>query len=153
MEPNEAFELLKIYGEIDVNLRLADDKNVVSVEKILNVKLPDSFILFQKEYSNIRFGTYEILNLLQEEDYLDIVKETKDARKYSNIPSNLQPFLDNNGDYFCFNTTTNLDTNEYRVEYFSLDGKSNERWINFTDWVVNCWIKEYLERRGKLNFR
>ena len=65
----------------------------------------------------------------------------KEARE-KELPHHLIPFLEDNGDYYCFDLSTKAP--EYEVTYWSHNGTTDEKWGNFIDWVEKCWIGEHL---------
>jgi hypothetical protein len=118
-------------------------EDVVAVEEKLNVKLPPSYVKYQLEYSDVVFGHYDLFQIINDGSPLDLVNEIQEARKNYGLEAHLLPFVEDNGDYFCFDLKTPAP--EYEVVYWSHNGITNERWKNFLDWVGNCWIKEGLE--------
>jgi SMI1-KNR4 cell-wall len=136
------FEKIKELGWIDSGINNATDIQIENVESILNIKFPKTYILFVKEYLNIRLGSYEILTL-NSDDNLYLIAQFEDAKKYFDLPEHLIPFLEDNGDYFCFDTTK-INDGEYSVKYWSHNGTTDEKWDNFMDWVEKCWLGEYL---------
>ena len=120
---------------------LPTEEDVKNAEEILNVKFPPSYVKYQLEYSDILFGTYEPYQLFENGSYTDLIKSVNEAREYG-LPKHLLPVLEDNGDYFCFDLTSPAP--EFKVNYWTHNGITNENWGNFLDWVENCWIGEHV---------
>lgn len=133
-------------GTIDPAVQLPTTEEVQQIEHQLDVVFPPTYRTFLLEYSNISFGTFEMLrvNPSEEDSYLSIQNVVADARRYYHLPESLLPFLEDNGDYYCFNLESHAP--ECQVVYWSHDGLTNEKWLNFLDWVEKCWIDEYSRR-------
>lgn len=121
-------------------IALATLDEVDAVEKLLNIHFPPSYKRYLLEYSDVNFGVFELYNLRQDGSYLDIVLGIREAREAYDLPNYLIPFLHDNSNYFCFDKTSKGP--EYNVVYWAHNGLTNEKWDNFLDWVVKCWINE-----------
>ncbi|MDB5197374.1 MAG: hypothetical protein JWP88_1745 [Flaviaesturariibacter sp.] len=136
----DTLDKLKALSEPVLNpARLPLEEDVRNAEEELGVKFPPSYIKFQLEYSNLSYGTFEPYLLSEGGSYLDLINAVKEARVFG-LPDHLLPFLADNGDYYCFDLTTNAP--EYTVRYWSHDGTTDESWEGFLDWVERCWIEE-----------
>lgn len=140
------FEQIKELGWIDNGVNNATDTQIESIESILNIKFPKTYLFFVKEYLNVRLGGYEFLTF-NKNDNLYLITQFEDAKKYFGLPEHLIPFIEDNGDYFCFDTTKIINE-EYSIKYWSHNGTTNERWDNFMDWVKICWLEEYLNSQS-----
>ena len=118
---------------------LPSEQDVKNAEENLGVSFPPSYRRFQLEYSNISFGAFEPYLLFEEGSNLDLISAVKEARE-NGLPENLLPFVEDNGDYYCFDLTTKAL--EYKVRYWSHNGTTDENWEDFPDWVEKCWIEE-----------
>ena len=110
------------------------------MEKEIGVKFPFSYRVFQLEYSDVNLPPYELFTLFKDGSRLDIIQNIKGARDIYQLPANLIPFAEDNGNYFCFDI--NSGTGEYEVKYFDHNGVSSESWPDFFEWVEKCWIAE-----------
>ena len=119
---------------------LPTEADVKNAEEALGVKFPPSYVKYQLEYADISFGQYELYHLFEDGSYLDLIKEVKEARASNKLGEHLLPFVEDNGDYFCFDLRSGAP--EYEVVYWSHNGTTGERWNNFLDWVEQCWIGE-----------
>ncbi|TXK21029.1 SMI1/KNR4 family protein [Pontibacter qinzhouensis] len=115
--------------------------DVKNAEEKLVVKFPPSYVKYQLDYSNLFFGTFEPYQLFEDGSYADLINSVKEARE-SGLPNHLLPFLEDNGDYFCFDLTSTPP--EYEIKFWSHNGTSNEKWVNFLEWVEKCWIDEHV---------
>lgn len=132
-------EKLKLQGDPAPTPPLPTEEDVKNAEEKLGVTFPPSYINYQLEYSNYNYGMFELYLLFEDGSYLDLINSVKEAREYG-LPEHLLPFLEDNGDYYCFDLTTQAP--EYEVRYWSHNGTTNEKWENFLDWVQRCWIEE-----------
>ena len=119
--------------------KLPTEKDIKNVEEKLDIKFPPSYVEYQANYSDVFFGTFELYQLFENGSYLDLLKGIKEARE-AGLSKNLIPFLEDNGDYYCFDT--NSPAPEFEIRFWSHNGETNEKWKNFLDWVENCWITE-----------
>jgi SMI1-KNR4 cell-wall len=145
MEARLVLEQLKALGHLSHERLLADEQQVEMAESELNVRYPATYKLFLTAYSTVEFGTLEMLSVTTEpNDYLNLVTVTKEAWKYG-LPKYLYPFVEDNGDYYCFDTLSARP--DYQVKYWSHNGPSNEYWTNFVAWIEQCWIGETQNRQ------
>ncbi|MDX5442584.1 MAG: SMI1/KNR4 family protein [Hymenobacteraceae bacterium] len=136
----ETFEKLKSLNQsVPKPPPLPTIEDVKTAEEKLGVKFPPSYVRYQLEYSNIFFGIFEPYRLFENGSYLDLISSVREAWK-NEVPNHLLPFLEDNGDYFCFDL--NSASPEYEVRFWTHNGTTNEKWKNFLDWVEKCWIGE-----------
>ena len=136
----DTLEKLKSLSQLSSsNSLLPTEEDVKNAEEKLGVKFPPSYIKYQLEYSNLEYGTFEPFLLFEDGSYLDLVSSVNDARQ-NGLPDYLLPFLEDNGDYYCFDMTTKAP--EYKVKFWSHNGATGEEWEDFLDWVERCWIEE-----------
>lgn len=128
---------------------LPTEADVNAAEEKLGVKLPPTYVKYQLEYSDVLFGHYELFQLFEDGSYLDLINRVKEARAHDISEEHLLPFVQDNGNYFCFDLKSPAP--EYEVVYWSHNGTADERWKNFLDWVENCWIKEDWENTSDIN--
>lgn len=112
---------------------LADDALLDDIEEQLEITLPPSYRTYLKKYAHRQIGTYEPFTAA------DLVSEAEDAWG-SELEPELLPFLEDNGDYFCFDMST--EEEEPPVVFRPHDGTSDEIWANFGAWVEECWLGE-----------
>ncbi|TGK89255.1 SMI1/KNR4 family protein, partial [Leptospira noumeaensis] len=62
-----------------------------------------------------------------------IVNVAKEAWTKMNVPKNLLPICEDNGNYYCLN-------NINEVLYWSHDGISEEKWNDLASWIKEVWI-------------
>lgn len=136
----EILERLRELGQkVPLPPKLPTEKDVQNAEEKLGVSLPPSYVKYQLEYADVVFGTFEPYQLCEDGSYLDLVQGIKEAR-VAGLPLNLFPFLEDNGDYYCFDTHSPAP--EFEIRFWSHNGVTNEKWKSFPDWVENCWIAE-----------
>jgi hypothetical protein len=136
----DALELLRsLNEEVPHAPQLSTHDDVRNAEEKLGVAFPPSYVKYQLQYSDVTFGTYEPYHLFQDGSYLDLVASVDEARE-NGLPDHLLPFVEDNSDYFCFDLQSAGP--EYKVAFWSHNGKQGETWSNFLDWVERCWIGE-----------
>jgi len=118
---------------------LPTEEEVKNVEEKLGIRLPPSYVKYQLQYSDVVFGTYEPYQLFEDGSFTDLIKSVDEAREHG-LPVHLLPFLEDNGDYFCFDLLSTAP--EYQVRYWSHNGATEAKWENFLEWVEKCWIGE-----------
>jgi hypothetical protein len=141
----ESLEKIKQLGKIVTEWGLPSEEDVLFIEKNLNIKYPKSYLDYLLNYSNIIFGFFDHLKMTVIEDFewLYAINVINDAWDIDGVPKYLIPFIQDNGDYYCFDTRTEKD-GEYSIKYWSHNGTTDEKWDNFMDWVEKCWLGEYL---------
>ena len=144
----EILEKIKLLGEPVAEWVLPSMEEISFVEETLNIKYPKSYINFLTGYSNISFGFFENLkmNIVEDFEWLYAVNVINDAWDINNVPKHLIPFVQDNGNYYCFDSRTGND-GEYPIKYWSHNRTTDEKWDNFMDWVEKCWLGEYLKSR------
>ncbi len=123
--------------------QLPTEQQVRETEAALGVTFPPSYREYQLHYSNVTFGTFDLYWLHQEGSYLDLLEGVREAREDMELPEHLLPFLQDDGDYYCFDLSS--PGPEYKVVLWSHDGTTDESWRDFPTWVEACWIGENLE--------
>lgn len=123
--------------------KLPSERDVKLVEDKLGVKFPPSYVKFLLKYSDVNVGTFEPYSVFQDNSYLDIIEGITNAREAYDLPENLIPFLEDNGNYYCFD----LDSKgpEHSIVFWSPYGISSEKWNSFLDWIDRCWIGENIK--------
>ena len=139
----DILEKLRSLDPISDPAVLPTEGDVKNAEEKLGVKFSPSYVKYQLEYSDIFFGQYELYRLFEDGSHLDLIKEVKEAREFNELQEHLLPFVQDNGDYFCFDLSS--EGPEHEVVYWSHNGTTDERWNNFLDWVERCWIGEHEE--------
>jgi hypothetical protein len=119
--------------------KLPTENDLRNVEEKLDFKFPPSYVKYQLNYSDVALGTFEPYQLFEDGSYLDLLNGIIEAQELG-LPKNLIPFLEDNADFYCFDT--NSTAPEFEVRFWSHNGETNEKWKNFLDWVENCWIEE-----------
>ncbi|HVG12644.1 MAG TPA: SMI1/KNR4 family protein [Flavisolibacter sp.] len=136
----DALEKLRSLGQSAPSLVASpSEEDVRNAEEKLGVKFPPSFITYQLEYADLTYGSFEPYLRIEDGSHLDLVNSVSEARAYG-LPQHLLPFVEDNGDYYCFDLATKAP--EYKVRYWSHDGATDESWESFLDWVETCWIGE-----------
>lgn len=104
------------------------DEDISITEKALNWKFPQDYIDFIKSGYNLGESILEALEVGDTESYLDIVQVTNEARESYDLPTNLQPIVEDNSDYYCL-TTSN------EVVFWSHNGITDEKWDSLSSWI------------------
>ena len=95
-------------------------------EAVLTVTLPATYKHFLMAYAHHTIGTYEPFQAVE------LADQVRAAWAYG-VPQHLLPFVECNGDYFCFDMRVRLP--EPPVVLCAHDGQCDEIWPTFAAWV------------------
>lgn len=141
MNANKVFAVLHSYERaVPRPLPLPTEKQVADAEKALGVKFPPSFRTFEKMHSNINAGELEPL-VVTAHGPINIVEEAQAAWNECRVPRTMLPFIESDGDFFCFD----LDSRgpEHRVVLWSGSrSRVMREWDGFIEWVDQYWIAQ-----------
>src|SRR5262249_12468594 len=105
---------------------LVDEATLARLEAALAVRLPATYKHFLTMYAHHAIGTYELFQVGE------LIDQKHQAWAYG-VPRHLLPFVESNGDYFCFDMRVRLP--EPPVVLYAHDGQSDEIWPTFAAWV------------------
>ena len=119
---------------VPIPLRLPTVDQVNSAESELGVKFPKDYRRFLLEASDVVYGTLEPALVTPDSGYRDLVTLVQAAWNEMDLPKNLLPFCEDNGDYYCLNQAG-------QVVYWSHNGSMSERWASLAGWIEQVWLE------------
>lgn len=135
MEISDAIkELRKLNESEPKHFRLPKKTEVAEAENRLGVKFSEDYRRFLLEASDVVYGTLEPAVVVPNSGYLNLIEVADSAWNEMEVPKNLLPICEDNGDYYCLNETG-------EVVFWSHDGLMNEKWDSLADWIKEVWIE------------
>jgi hypothetical protein len=128
-------ELRELNEPVPKPLRLPTADEVRAAEDQLAVKFPDDYRRYLLEASDVVYGSREPAVVIPDAGHLSLVEMAESAWDEMDVPRELLPFCEDNGDYYCLN-------NKGEVEYWSHDGATDEKWKDLATWIKEVWIEE-----------
>ena len=128
-------ELRELNEPVPKPLRLPTADEVRAAEDQLAVKFPDDYRRYLREASDVVYGSREPAVVIPDAGHLSLVEMAESAWDEMDVPRELLPFCEDNGDYYCLN-------NKGEVEYWSHDGATDEKWKDLATWIKEVWIEE-----------
>jgi len=133
--PDVIAELRELNEPVPKPLRLPTADEVRAAEDQLAVKFPDDYRRYLLEASDVVYGSREPAVVIPDAGHLSLVEMAESAWDEMDVPRELLPFCEDNGDYYCLN-------NKGEVEYWSHDGATDEKWKDLATWIKEVWIEE-----------
>lgn len=127
---------------VPIPARLPTEDEIVDAEEVLEVKFHPDFRRYLLEVSNVNVGTLEPVTLRPPEAHTDLLQLCESAWEEMELPRNLVPICEDNGDYYCMNK-------KGQIVFWSSDGASEEKWANLATWIEEVWIGESDEEEGE----
>ncbi len=128
-------ELRKLNLAVSKPSRLPTLDEIIFAENELEFTFCSDYKKFLLEASDVVFGYIEPCTIVSENSHTNLIRVVKEAWDFMNVPKNLLPICEDNGNYYCLN-----EKNE--VQYWSHDGFSNEKWNNLGSWIKEVWIND-----------
>jgi hypothetical protein len=128
-------ELRKLNIPVPRPLRLPTSEEVEAVEKQLGVGFHPDYRQYLLEASDVVYGCLEPATVAPGGGHRDLVHLAENAYKNLDLPRNLLPICEDNGDYFCMNQSG-------KVVFWSHNGASDESWPDLATWIEEVWIGE-----------
>jgi|ERR1041385_1569356 hypothetical protein len=128
-------ELRELNEDVPKPLRLPTAAEVTAVENQLGVKFPEDYRRYLLEASDVVFGALEPAIVISDAGHLSLVEMAETAWDEMEVPRELLPFCEDNGDYYCLNQSG-------EVEYWSHNGASDDKWKDLATWIREVWIDE-----------
>jgi SMI1-KNR4 cell-wall len=114
--------------------RLPTDTEIDDAEKTLGVVFHSDYRLFLKGGGEVANATFEPAVVLPNSGYLDLIEIAQTAWNTIGLPTDLLPFVEDNGDYFCLSPGG-------EVVYWSHNGATNERWPSIAAWYQQVCVE------------
>jgi hypothetical protein len=119
----------------DDPFRPPTDAEIAAAEERLQFQFPADYKDFLKSGADISDAGLEAAVILPGAGHLDIFDMAAEAWDDAEVPRDLVPIVEDNGDYFCL-------TRDGGVVYWSHNGKTDEEWPTFTAWFDQVVIEE-----------
>jgi len=128
-------ELRELNEPVPKPLRLPTPDEVDAAEDRLDVKFPADYRRYLLEASDVVYGPLEPAIVIPDAGHLGLAGIAETAWGQMELPRNLLPFCEDNGDYYCLNQSG-------EVEFWSPDGATDEKWKDLATWIREVWIGE-----------
>ena len=136
MEISEVIaELRKLNEPVPTPLRLPTEAEVKSAETQLEKTFPDDYREYLLTGSDVVHGALEPAVVLPDAGYLNLVEMAESAWDEMELPRELLPICEDNGDYYCLNE-------KGQVQFWSHNGETDEKWPDLASWIQEVWIDE-----------
>jgi SMI1-KNR4 cell-wall len=119
----------------DNPFRPPTNAEIDAAETRLGVAFHSDYRTFLLGGSDVGSSILEPAVILPGAPHLDLFRIVDTAWRVMQVPGNLLPFVEDNGDYFCLTPTG-------EVVYWSHNGETNERWPNIAAWRQQVCIEK-----------
>jgi hypothetical protein len=133
--PDVIAELRELNEPVPKPLRLPTEVEVDEAEHSLGLKFPEDYRGYLLEASDVVFGTLEPAIVTPDAGHLDLVEMSESAWEEMELPRELLPFCEDNGDYYCLSA-------DGTVKFWSHNGTTDESWPDLATWIKEVWIGE-----------
>ena len=133
--PDVIAELRELNEPVPKPLRLPTDAEVNAAEDQLGVKFPSDYRRYLLHASDVVYGPLEPAVVIPDSGHLSLTGIAETAWDEMEVPRNLLPFCEDNGDYYCLTETG-------EVEFWSHDGATDDKWKDLATWISEVWIGE-----------
>src|SRR6185436_7882558 len=133
--PDVIAELRELNEPVPKPLRLPTEAEVDAAEDQLGVKFPADYRRYLLQASDVVFGPLEPAVVIPDAGHLSLTDIAETAWDEMEVPRNLLPFCEDNGDYYCLTETG-------EVEFWSHDGATDDKWKDLATWIKEVWIGE-----------
>jgi len=133
--PDVIAELRELNEPVPKPLRLPTDAEVDAAEDQLGVKFPADYRRYLLQASDVVYGALEPAVVIPDAGHLSLTDIAETAWDEMEVPRNLLPFCEDNGDYYCLTETG-------EVEFWSHDGATDDKWKDLATWISEVWIGE-----------
>lgn len=128
-------ELLELNEPVPEPLRLPTEAEVNAAENRLAMKFPEDYRQYLLRASNVVYGSLEPAVVTPDSGYLNLIEVAESAWDEMEVPRNLLPICEDNGDYYCLNQAG-------QVQFWAHDGTTDEKWPDLATWIKEVWIEE-----------
>ena len=128
-------ELRRLNQPVPEPLRLPTQVEVEAAERRLKRKFPPDYRKYLLEASDVVYGTLEPAVVIQDAGYLELSELAESAWSEMEVPRDLLPICEDNGDYYCLNETG-------EVCFWSHNGATGDKWPDLATWIKEVWIDE-----------
>ena len=128
-------ELRELNEPVPKPLRLPTPDEVDAAESRLGVMFPEDYRRYLLEASDVVYGPLEPAIVIPDAGHLGLADIAETAWGQMELPRNLLPFCEDNGDYYCLSQAG-------EVEFWSHNGATDEKWKDLATWIREVWIDE-----------
>ena len=128
-------ELRRLNQPVPKPFRLPTEDEVEAAEKRLGKEFTADYRQYLLEASDVVYGTLEPAVVVPDSGYLNLVEIAESAWTQMDLPRNLLPICEDNGDYYCLNE-------HGEVRFWSHNGITDEKWPDLATWIEEAWINE-----------
>ena len=128
-------ELRRLNRPVPKPFRLPTEDEVKVAENRLGIRFPEDYRQYLLEASDVVYGTLEPAIVVPDSGYLNLVEVAESAWSEMDVPSNLLPICEDNGDYYCLNE-------KGEVRFWSHNGTTDEKWQDLATWIKEVWIED-----------
>lgn len=128
-------ELRDLNEPVPKPLRLPTETEVHLAESSLGLKFPEDYRRYLLEASDVVFGAVEPAVVTPDAGHLSLVEMAESAWSDMELPRDLLPFCEDNGDYYCLAA-------DGSVRFWSHNGATDESWTDLATWIKEVWIEE-----------
>ena len=122
----------------DDPFRAPTDAEIDAAEERLMFKFHPDYREFLKGRGDVGEAVLEAAVILPGSGHLDLFEIAEQAWDEMEVPRDLLPFIEDNGDYYCL-------TRSGGVKFWSHNGTTEEKWATFGDWYQQVCIEEAQE--------
>ncbi len=129
-------ELRELNEEVPKPMRLPTAAEVATAEVRLKRKFHADLRKYLLEASDVVVGAMEPVTIAPPTGHTDMVRVCEDAWEHMELPRELLPICEDNGDYYCMNEAGAV------VFWSHNDGDVTEEWADLATWIEEVWIGE-----------
>ena len=133
--PDILAELRELNEPVPKPLRLPTEAEVKLAENNLGLTFPADYRRYLLESSDVVFGALEPAIVTPDAGHLSLVEMAQTAWEEMELPPELLPFCEDNGDYYCL-------APDGTVKFWSHNGATDETWPNLATWIKEVWIEQ-----------
>ena len=135
MEISDVIKELRELNElVPKPFRLPSKNEITEAENSLGIKFSEDYKRYLLEASDVVYGTKEPAVVTPNSGYLNLVQVANSAWSEMEVPKDLLPICEDNGDYYCLNE-------KGEVVFWSHNGAADEKWDSLADWIKEVWIE------------
>jgi len=128
-------ELRELNEPVPKPMRLPTPDEVARAQQQLGVIFHPDYRKYLLEASDIVYGTLEPCTVTPDGGHTDLIAVARDAWGTVGVPQDLIPICEDNGDYYCMDTSG-------QIVFWSHNGSTDEKWPDLATWIKQVWIEK-----------
>jgi hypothetical protein len=128
-------KLRRLNEPVPEPLSLPTQIQIEAAERKLKMKFPPDYRKYLLEASDVVYGSLEPAVVVPDAGYLHLTELAESAWSEMELPRDLLPICEDNGDYYCLNKNG-------EVCFWSHNGSTDEKWPDLATWIEEVWIGE-----------